>query len=122
MDRMAATASGIDAGAIFVLTFGVGTMLAAVAGAAFVPVFSFQVPDMAGQTGIRSFVIIVLGGLGSVPGALIGGLSLGVAEATTAGCYPDPSKGANYQAASGLLLFLAVMLLRPQGIFGRADS
>ena len=76
----------------------------------------------AAQTAIRSYVIVVLGGLGSVGGALLGGLTLGVIEAMTAACYPDPSKGATYQVASGLLVFLVVMLVRPQGFFGRAET
>jgi branched-chain amino acid transport system permease protein len=121
MDRTAAAVSGIDAGRVFVLAFGVGTMLAAISGAALVPAFNFQVPEMAAQTAIRSYVIVVLGGLGSVRGALLGGLFLGVVEALTAGCYPDPSKGATYQVASGLLVFLGVLLVRPQGFFGRTE-
>ena len=121
MDRAAAAVSGIDAGRVFVLAFGVGTMLAGLSGAVLVPAFNFQVPEMAAQTAIRSYVIVVLGGLGSVRGVLLGGLFLGVVEALTAGCYPDPSKGATYQVASGLLVFLVVLLVRPQGFFGRTD-
>jgi branched-chain amino acid transport system permease protein len=121
MDRAAAAVSGIDAGRVFVLAFGVGTMLAGISGAALVPAFNFQVPEMAAQTAIRSYVIVVLGGLGSVKGALLGGLFLGIVESLTAGCYPDPSKGATYQLASGLLVFLVVLLVRPQGFFGRSE-
>jgi branched-chain amino acid transport system permease protein len=121
MDRTASAVSGIDAGRVFVLVFGIGTMLAGISGAALVPAFNFQVPEMAAQTAIRSYVIVVLGGLGSVKGALLGGLFLGIVEALTAGCYPDPSKGATYQVASGLLVFLAVLLVRPQGFFGRTE-
>jgi len=121
MDRAASAVSGIDAGRVFVLAFGIGTMLAGVSGAALVPAFNFQVPEMAAQTAIRSYVIVVLGGLGSVKGALFGGLFLGIVEALTAGCYPDPSKGATYQVASGLLVFLVVLLVRPQGFFGRTE-
>ena len=122
MDRDAAAVVGIDAGRAFVYAFGIGTLLAGVAGAALVPAFNFQVPEMASQTAIRSYVIVVLGGLGSVGGAVLGGLALGVAEALTAACYPDPSKGATYQAAAGLLMFLTVLLVRPQGFFGRAET
>ena len=121
MDRTASAVSGIDAGRVFVLVFGIGTMLAGISGAALVPAFNFQVPEMAAQTAIRSYVIVVLGGLGSVKGVLLGGLFLGIVEALTAGCYPDPSKGATYQVASGLLVFLAVLLVRPQGFFGRTE-
>lgn len=122
MDRQAAAVVGIDSGRVFVLAFGLGCMLAGVAGAALVPAFNFSVPDMAAQTAIRSYVIVVLGGLGSVPGALAGALFLGVTEALTAACYPDPTKGATYQVAAGLLVFLAVLLLRPQGFFGRREQ
>jgi branched-chain amino acid transport system permease protein len=122
MDRQAAAVVGIDSGRVFILAFGLGCMLAGVAGAALVPAFNFQVPDMAAQTAIRSYVIVVLGGLGSVPGALVGALFLGVTEALTAACYPDPTKGATYQVAAGLLVFLAVLLLRPQGFFGRKEQ
>jgi branched-chain amino acid transport system permease protein len=122
MDRHAATVVGIDPGRVFIWAFGIGTALAGLAGAALVPTFNFQVPEMAAQTAIRSYVIVVLGGLGSVKGALLGALFLGVAEAMTAACYPDPSKGATYQIASGLLIFLIVLLVRPQGFFGRAEA
>jgi branched-chain amino acid transport system permease protein len=122
MDRQAAAVVGVDAGRVFLLAFGIGTMLAGLAGAALVPAFNFQVPEMGAQTAIRSYVIVVLGGLGSIRGALIGALLLGIVEALTAGCYPDPSKGATYQVASGLLVFLLVLLVRPQGLFGRADQ
>ena len=71
---------------------------------------------------IRSYIIIVLGGLGSVPGALLGGLIIGLVEALGAGCYPDPSKGAAYRTAFGLLIFAIVLLVRPTGLFGREPS
>jgi branched-chain amino acid transport system permease protein len=122
MDRQAAAVAGIDSGRVFILAFGLGCMLAGIAGAALVPALNFQVPDVAAQTAIRSYVIVVLGGLGSVPGALVGALFLGVTEALTAACYPDPTKGATYQVAAGLLVFLAVLLIRPQGFFGRRES
>jgi branched-chain amino acid transport system permease protein len=122
MDRQAAAVVGIDPGAVFLWAFGIGTALASLAGAALVPAFNFQVPEMAAQTAIRSYVIVVLGGLGSLRGALLGALFLGVVEALTAGCYPDASKGATYQVTSGLLVFLVVLLVRPQGFFGRADT
>ena len=122
MDRQAATVVGIDAGRVFVLAFAIGTMLAGLAGAALVPAFNFVVPDMAASTGIACYVIVVLGGLGSVPGALLGGLGLGLAQAAVAGCYPDPSKGATYQEAAGIVMFLLVLLFRPQGLFGRAEQ
>lgn len=116
----AASVAGINSDRSFTLAFALGGMLAAMAGATLVPVLNFPVPEIANQMAIRSYVVVVLGGLGSVPGAFLGGLFVGAVEALGAGCYPDPSKGAVYQSAFGLLIFALVLLARPQGFFGRA--
>jgi len=116
----AAAVAGIDSDRTFTLAFALGGMLAAMAGATLVPVLNFPVPEIATQMAMRSYVVVVLGGLGSVPGAFLGGLFVGGVEALGAGCYPDPSKGAVYQSAFGLLIFALVLLARPQGFFGRA--
>ncbi len=118
MDKQAAAVVGINPLTMNTLAFGLGTMLAGMAGAALVPVFTW-VPWVGATAAVRSFVIIVLGGLGSVPGALSGGLIIGVVEALGAGCYPDPSKGASYKTAFGLVIFAVMLLLRPRGLFGR---
>ena len=118
-NRTAAILAGIDVRRAFNLAFGLGVMLAGMAGAALVAVMNFPVPEMATQAALRSYVIIVLGGLGSVPGAFLGGLFLGVAEALTVAGFPDPSRGATYQVAAGLAIFALVLLIRPRGFFGR---
>jgi branched-chain amino acid transport system permease protein len=118
MDKQAAAVVGINPLTMNTLAFGLGTMLAGMAGAALIPVFTW-VPWVGAPAAVRSFVIIVLGGLGSVPGALLGGLIIGLVEALGAGCYPDPSKGASYKTAFGLVIFAAMLLLRPTGLFGR---
>lgn len=115
----AASVVGINSGRTFTLAFGIGTSLAAMAGAALVPALNFPVPQMAGQVAIRSYVIIVLGGLGSVVGAGLGGLSVGVAESAGAGCFPDAGRASSYQLAFPLIMFAIVLLTRPTGLFGR---
>ena len=68
-------------------------------------------------------MIVVLGGLGSVPGALAGGIIVGIVEALGAGCHPDPpSRGAAYKEAFALVIFALVLLLKPTGLFGREHS
>lgn len=119
--RDAASVVGINSGRTFTLAFGIGTMLAAMAGAALVPALNFPVPQIAGQAAIRSYVIIVLGGLGSVTGAGLGGVVVGVSEAVGAGCYPDPARASIYQLAFPLILFALMLLIRPQGFFGREE-
>lgn len=118
MDKQAAAVVGINPLTMNTISFGIGTMLAGMAGAALIPVFTW-VPWVGGPAAVRSFVIIVLGGMGSVPGAFLGGLIIGLVEALGAGCYPDPSKGAAYKTAFGLIIFAAMLLLRPNGLFGR---
>ncbi len=118
MDKQAAAVIGINPLTMNTLAFGIGTMLAGMAGASLIPVFTW-VPSVGGAAAIRSYVIIVLGGLGSVPGALAGGLLIGIVEALGAGCYPDPSKGASYKTAFGLVIFALMLLLRPNGLLGR---
>jgi branched-chain amino acid transport system permease protein len=118
MDKQAAAVVGINPLTMNTISFGMGTMLAGMAGAALIPVFTW-VPSVGGPSAVRSFVIIVLGGMGSVPGAFIGGLVIGLVESLGAGCYPDPSKGAAYKTAFGLIIFAVMLLLRPTGLFGR---
>jgi len=118
MDKQAAAVTGINPLTMNTLAFGIGTMLAGMSGAALIPVFTW-VPWVGMTASTRSYVIIVLGGLGSIPGALVGGLVIGLVEALGAGCYPDPSKGAAYKTAFGLIIFALMLLLRPTGLFGR---
>jgi branched-chain amino acid transport system permease protein len=118
MDKQAAAVVGINPLTMNTLAFGIGTALAGMSGAALIPVFTW-VPWVGMTASTRSYVIIVLGGLGSVPGALLGGMIIGLVEALGAGCYPDPSKGAAYKTAFGLIIFAAMLLLRPTGLLGR---
>jgi branched-chain amino acid transport system permease protein len=117
-DRQAAAVTGINPDTMNTLAFGMGAMLAGLAGAALVQVFSW-VPWVGVPASARSFVIIVLGGMGSLPGAFIGGLILGVVEALGAGCVPDPQRAASYIPAYGMIILTLVLLLKPTGLFGK---
>ena len=120
MDKQAAAVIGVNPFTMNTLAFGIGTMLAGMSGAALIPIFTW-VPWVGATASTRSFVIIVLGGLGSIRGALFGGLIIGLVEALGAGCYPDPSKGAAYKTAFGLVIFAVMLLVRPTGLFGRKE-
>ncbi len=117
-DRQAAAVAGINPNTINTLAFGLGTMLAGLSGASLVQVFSW-VPWVGIPASARSFVIIVLGGMGSLPGAFIGGLIVGIVEALGAGCVPDPQRAASYIPAYGMIILTLVLLLKPTGFFGR---
>jgi branched-chain amino acid transport system permease protein len=121
MDKQAAAVAGVNPLRMNTLAFGIGTMLAGMSGATLVPIFSW-VPWIGAEAAGRSFVIIVLGGLGSVPGALLGGLIIGLVEALGTACFPDPTRGLAYKAAFGLVIFALMLLFRPTGLFGRKES
>lgn len=112
-DREGALFVGLNIDKIYYLTFGIGAMLAAVAGALILPFFAAS-PTVGLLFTLQAFIVIVLGGLGSVPGALLGGFIVGVAE----------SLGALFLTGSlkvvvTFVLFIAIICLKPSGIFGQ---
>jgi len=117
-DKQAASVVGINPLNMSTLAFGLGTMLAGMSGAALVTVFSW-VPAVGVPASSKSFVIIVLGGMGSLPGAMLGGLIIGLVESLGAGLLPDPNRALAYKDAFGLAIFALVLLIKPTGLFGR---
>lgn len=117
-DREAAAIAGIDPNRMNMLAFALGGMIAALAGAMLVQAFSW-LPQVGAIPAMRSFVIVVLGGLGSLPGAFLGGIVVGLVEAAGTGCIPDAQKAASYIPAYGMIVLTLTLLLRPTGMFGR---
>jgi len=112
-DREAALSLGIDVGKVGTLGFGLGCGLAGVAGGIMAPIF-FVEPTMGTTTLIKSMSIIILGGVGSVPGAALGGLILGLVES-----YGQTFLG--YSATTfPFLIILLVLIFRRTGLMGRA--
>ncbi len=117
-DRQAAAVVGINPMNMNTLAFGLGAMLAGLAGAVLVSVYSW-VPWVGVIASSKSFVIIVLGGMGSIPGSLLGGLIIGVVESLGTGLFPDPARAQAYRDVFGLVIFALVLLIKPTGLFGR---
>lgn len=111
-NRVAAQTSGVDVFKLDAVAFGIGVALAGLAGALLAPLFLVY-PTNGAVTTVKGFEIIVIGGLGSIPGALIGGVLLGVVESLGAAFISSP-----YQNAYGFALVLLVLLVRPYGLFG----
>ena len=103
---------GVNVRRVYAVTFGLGAASVAVAGGLITP-FTTLVPTAGEQFTTLAFVIVVLGGLGSIPGALVGGLFIGVLQTV----------GSLYLPGSGSLIlvfgiFVLILFLRPQGLFG----
>lgn len=114
-DAEIASAQGISARLIYPLGFGLGVALAVVAGALMAPVFSVS-PGIGATPLLKAFIVVILGGLGSIPGAALASLLLGVTE-SAANTFMSSS-------ASDMLLFGLVMLMlifRPAGLLGKAE-
>ncbi len=113
-DSDAAALQGINVNRISSQAFALGSALAAAAGALIGPIF-FVSPFMGGLPILKAFIIIILGGMGSIPGALLGGLILGIAEGVGSIFLSVP--GVNLL---GFVIVIAVLLLRPRGLLGHA--
>jgi len=114
MDEDAAGMVGIDAGTVKVATMAASSALAGIAGtliAASLGAVSFTMGD---PQLLKGFSVVILGGIGSVPGALVGGLVLGLLEGLT-----GHVAGSAWQPATSFVLLIVFLLVRPQGFFGR---
>jgi branched-chain amino acid transport system permease protein len=112
-DPGAARLSGIDVPHVFALTFAIGGAVAGITGSLVAASYSFS--PFAGESyTMKSFVVVVLGGLGSVPGAIIGGIMLGIVE-NLASLLLD----SGYRDAIGFALLLVVLVARPRGLLGK---
>jgi branched-chain amino acid transport system permease protein len=124
IDREAAAMMGIDVDRVIVKTFFIGSALAGAAGVLVGLVFGQINHFMGFGYGLKGFTAAVVGGIGSIPGAMFGGLFIGLAEALSVGYIEDLTRGRLGSAFSDLVVFLILvlfMLLRPQGIFGKPD-
>lgn len=113
MDRDAAELMGIDVRATYALAFGLGAFMAGVAGALLSTIFPISPLASSLYLG-KAFVICVLGGLGSVPGVIVGGFSLGLLESFGALLF-----GPEHALTVAFLALIALLIVRPQGVLGR---
>ena len=111
-NRVAVATAGVNVYRLDALAFAIGVALAGFAGALLAPLFMVY-PTNGAVTTVKGFEIIVIGGLGSIPGALVGGVLLGLVESLGAAFISSP-----YQNVYGFLLVIAVLILKPEGLFG----
>jgi branched-chain amino acid transport system permease protein len=112
-DRTGASLVGIDANRVSMMTFGISAALAAVAAGLVAPI-NLLSPTMGEALNLKVFAIIILGGLGSIPGAIVGGFALALAEV-----FSNTYISNAFGEAIGFLFLLVVLAVRPTGLFSK---
>ena len=113
-NQVGAQVVGLDVKRLYAVTFGLGAACVGAAGCLMLLLVDVQ-PYIATDYTLLAFIIVILGGLGSMPGALLGGILVGVSEAVS-GFVIEPS----FKSAFSFALLILVLLVRPQGLLGRA--
>jgi branched-chain amino acid transport system permease protein len=111
MDHEAATAVGIHVGRSNAIAFAIGAGLAALAGGLVGPLLYVN-PTMGGPIGIKGFAAAMMGGCGNIPGAIVGGLAIGILDSFAAGHFQG------YSELVVFLVFTVIIMIRPTGLFG----
>jgi len=112
-NRNASMLMGIDTSLIFALTFVIGSAFAGLSGVLYGTILTIS-PTMGGLPTLKAFAITIMGGMGSIKGAIYGGLILGVAE-TLGGNYISM----DYKNAIGFIIIIVILLFLPEGLFGK---
>lgn len=115
-NRRTARLMGVDVERVYVVVFGLGVASAALAGVLLMPIYSVH-PGVGFQQALIAFVVVVLGGLGSLPGAVLGGLLIGLVEVFS-GYFVGPSM----KQVIYFLVFILVLVIRPAGLMGQRGS
>ncbi len=113
-DMQASSLMGINVNRTIAITFAIGSVLAGAGGILYASAYPQVDPMMGYMPGLKAFVAAVLGGIGSIPGAMIGGVILGIAETLTKGYGPS-----QYADAISFAILIIILLVRPTGLFGK---
>lgn len=116
MNSDAASLIGVSPSTTSLVAWTIAAALGAAAGIVIAPI-KFAAYDIGIMLGLKGFSAAILGGLGSAPGAVVGGLVLGVLETITAGVFPS-----GYKDALAFLILILVLIVRPQGLLGKRES
>lgn len=116
-DLQASALMGINVNRIIAITFVIGSILAGAGGVLYATAYPQVDPNMGYIPGLKAFVAAVLGGIGSIPGAMAGGIILGIAETLTKGYLSS-----QYADAISYIILIVILLVKPAGLFGKKTT
>jgi branched-chain amino acid transport system permease protein len=122
-DQETARAQGINVGRVFSIAWAIGAFLAAVAGIFYsiYPRRATGVDQSTAFIAFRAFPAVIIGGLDSIPGAVVGGFAVGIAEAAANTYLQFDFLGSGFPGIVGYLLMMIVLLIRPYGLYGTPE-
>lgn len=121
LNPTAATLMGVNNSVVISFTFGLGSALAAAAGILFATLYPSIDPFMGILPGLKAFVAAVLGGIGNIPGAALGGLIIGVTETLVAGYSQSIGIPSGYKDAVAFVILILILLFKPSGLLGKVE-
>ncbi len=121
LNPTAAALMGVNTNAVISFTFGLGSALAGAAGIFYALLYQAIDPFMGVLPGIKAFVAAVLGGIGNIPGAAVGGVLLGVIETLVVAYSYHIGIPPGYRDAVAFVLLILILLFKPSGLFGKTE-
>jgi len=118
-DKNTSALMGVNVNRVIALTFLIGSAMGALGGGLYGAVYYFARPDMGFIPGLKAFIAAVLGGIGSIPGAFLGGILLGLIESLASAYLP---MGSQYRDAFAFIILILLLSFRPAGLLGKTVS
>ncbi len=121
LNPTAATLMGVNNSVVISFTFGLGSALAAAGGILYASLYPSIEPFMGVQPGLKAFVAAVLGGIGNIPGAALGGLILGISETLVKGYSQEFGIPSGYSEAVAFVILILILIFKPAGLLGKVE-
>lgn len=118
-DKRTSALMGVNVNQVIAITFIIGSAMGALAGGLYGAVYHFARPDMGFIPGLKAFIAAVLGGIGNIPGAFVGGLVLGLIESLASAYLP---MGSQYRDAFAFVILILLLSFKPSGLLGSSVS
>lgn len=121
LNPTASTLMGVNNSVVISFTFGLGSALAAAGGILYATLYPSIEPFMGIQPGLKAFVAAVLGGIGNIPGAALGGFIIGVTETLVKGYSQHAGIPSGYSEAVAFVILILILVFKPSGILGKVE-